>query len=230
LTAVAVGVFLFLAQWQLKRAEEKRALLEAYAQRLKAPALVLHGGERLQRDLLRYRQVVVTGVWEGDRSFLLDNRTLDGRVGYEVFTPLKIEGSSWVILINRGWVAAGANRFPLPEVSLPPKKVTIYGMADSFPRPGWYLKGMEIPTDGWPALVEQIVPEVIARRLGQEVMDFQIKLAPEAEDGYIRKWQLDFVNPHRNLGYALQWASFACISLGLWVWHGWQRARKRDEA
>ncbi|MFN3919462.1 MAG: SURF1 family protein [Methylohalobius sp.] len=218
-------MFLFLAQWQLHRAQEKEALRRLNVRRLQAPVQVLRGDERLAEGL-RYRSVIVTGVWDGDHQFLLDNRIWHGRVGYEVLTPLEIEGTSKLVLVNRGWVAATGDRKRLPEVSLPRKQATIRGMVDRFPEPGLYLRGMEIPTDGWPAVVQQLNAEVIGQRLGRPILDFQIKMAPDIAGGYVREWQLDFIDPRRNLGYALQWASFALIVSGLWVWHGLKRARE----
>lgn len=223
-TLTAVLLFLFLAQWQVRRAEEKRALLELHSRQLQAPALVLRGDERLVEDRLRYRSVIVTGVWDGDHQLLLDNRIWHGRVGYEVLTPLEIEGARKLVLVNRGWVAASADRSQLPEVSLPRQQVKVRGMVDRFPDPGMVIKGMEIPTEGWPAVVEQVNPKVISGLLGREVMDFQIKMAPGLADGYTREWRLDHVDPRRNLSYALQWASFALIALWLWIWHGLKRA------
>ncbi|GAB6066728.1 hypothetical protein JCM13664_00460 [Methylothermus subterraneus] len=228
LTALAILAFLSLARWQWHRAEEKQALLRLYAKEREAPTLYLGGEERLENEAgrLRYRSVTVTGVWDGGHSLLLDNRTWRGTVGYEVLTPLEIEGGLQVVLVNRGWVAAGSDRTRLPEVTLPRKRATIHGMVDRFPSPGMYLQGMEIPTEGWPAVVQRIDPKVISQRLGREVLDFQIKLAPDQEDGYVREWRLDFIDPHRNRGYALQWASFALIALGLWIRHGFKRGRE----
>ncbi|MEZ5459042.1 MAG: SURF1 family cytochrome oxidase biogenesis protein [Steroidobacteraceae bacterium] len=40
-------------------------------------------------DLSRFARVSVQGRWDGQRQFLLDNRTRDGRAGYEVLTPLR---------------------------------------------------------------------------------------------------------------------------------------------
>lgn len=226
LTIVAVWLFLLLARWQVDRAEEKQALLDLNIRQRQAPVLTIHGDERLMEDRLRYRSVTVTGAWDSDHQLLLDNRIWQGRVGYEVFTPFAIEGSRKLVLVNRGWVAANPNRTSLPEVSLPRRRVTISGMVDRFPVPGWHLSGMEAPTPGWPAVVQQVEPNVIEERLGRPLMDFQIKLAPHEADGYVREWQLDFIDPHRNLGYALQWSLFALIALGLWIRHGFKRARE----
>lgn len=226
LVMAAVLVFVFLARWQWHRAGEKQALLDWHARQLAAPVLALRGDEDLHVGELRYRRVVVTGIWDSDHQLLWDNRIWRGRAGYEVLTPLEIEGSRRLVLINRGWVAACGDRSRLPEVSLPRQRVTVRGIIDHFPQPAMLIPGMELPTRGWPAVVGWVDPQVVSQLLGQEVMNFQIKLAPDMPEGYVRQWQLDFINPHQNIGYAIQWASFALIALWLWIWHGWQRARK----
>ncbi|WP_022948069.1 SURF1 family protein [Methylohalobius crimeensis] len=225
LTVVAVGLFLLLARWQVHRAEEKQSLLDMNERRRQASAMVLSGDEQLTRNRLRYRKVIVSGVWDSAHQILLDNRTRGGRVGYEVLTPLKIEDSRQTVLVNRGWVPLRRDRSQLPDVSLANEPVTVRGMADHFSKPGMSLEGMETPTEGWPAVVQHINPEIIAERLGQPILDFQIKMAPELPDGYLREWRLDHIRPHTSWGYAVQWAAFALIVLGLWIRHGLKRAR-----
>ncbi|BCX82399.1 surfeit locus 1 family protein [Methylomarinovum caldicuralii] len=225
LTLVAVVAFLNLGNWQLRRAAEKQALLDLQARRWQQPPLVLDGEETLAQ-LGRYRHVRVKGVWDGRHQFLLDGRTHQGRAGYEVLTPLLLP-SGRIVLVNRGWVPAAADRRTLPDVSLGDHAVTVAGWVDAFPRAGMDLPGMRRLSPGWPSVVQVLEPEAAAARLGRPVADFQIKLDPEAEEGYVRAWELAHIRPERSRGYALQWFSFSAIAVGLWLWHGWKRARRR---
>ncbi len=224
LTAAAVVVFLFLGNWQLRRAAEKQALLDLQARQLELPPVRLQGGESLAR-LGRYRQVIVTGIWDPEHQFLLDDRVYGGRAGYEVLTPLQLEGGG-VILVNRGWLPASGDRRHLPAVTVARRRVTVRGRVDRFPQAGMDLAGMRRPTDGWPAVVQILEPEVAAARLGRVVADYQLKMDPDLPDGYLRDWRLEHVRPQRHIGYAIQWFSFAAIALGLWIRHGVKR-RKR---
>ncbi len=225
LTLLAVSLFLVLGMWQLRRAKEKQALLDLQEQQLQLPAIVMQGEEKLG-ILGRFHKVIVTGLWDPRHQILLDNRTYRGKAGYEVLTPLEI-GFGRVVLINRGWVPGQGNRSRLPDVTLARREVTVRGRTDHFPRMGMYLKGMRRPTAGWPAVVQELVPEVLEARLHRKVLDFQIKMDPDQADGYVREWRLDYIKPERHIGYALQWFTFALIALGLWIWSGLKRADKR---
>ncbi len=224
LTLAAVILFLSLGNWQLRRAAEKQALLDLQTRQWRQPAVPLQGEETLAR-LGRYRHVQVAGRWDGRHPFLLDGRTHRGRAGYEVLTPLVL-GDGRVVLVNRGWVPAAADRRRLPEVFLPDREVTLQGHVDAFPRAGMDLPGMRRLSPGWPSVVQVLTPEAAAARLGRPVADFQIKLDPKAPDGFARAWRLTHIRPERSKGYALQWFSFAAIAVGLWLWHGLKRARR----
>ena len=227
LTAAAVMVFLALGNWQLRRAAEKQALLDLQTRQLQLPPIRLQGGESLAR-LGRYRRVVVTGTWDPEHQFLLDGRIHQGRAGYEVLTPLQLDGDG-VILVNRGWVPASGDRYRLPPVTVTKRRVTVRGRVDRFPQAGMDLPGMRQPTPGWPAVVQILEPRIAAARLGKTVADYQIKMDPDLPDGYRRDWRLEHVRPQRHIGYAIQWFSFAAIALGLWIWHGVKRARRQIE-
>lgn len=105
-----------LGNWQLRRAEEKSVLqvqLDALASR---PAQALRADAASPTEGLR---LSLAGQWRAEAAILLDNRTHAGRAGYHVLTPLLLEDGSGAVLVNRGWVAAAADR-RLPEIAPPP--------------------------------------------------------------------------------------------------------------
>ncbi len=228
LTFAAVTLFLALGYWQLRRAEEKQALLDLQQRQLQRPAIKLQGKETLEA-VGRYRQVLVTGTWDPDHQILLDSRTYQGKVGYEVLTPLEIGGGR-VVLINRGWVPLQENRDQLPDIAIERRKVTVRGRTDHFPRMGMYLQGMRELSPGWPSVVQELVPNVIGDRLNKHVLAFQIKMDADLPDGYVRQWKLDYIKPQRHIGYALQWFLFAATAVGLWLWFGFKRAREDEKS
>ena len=61
-------------------------------------------------------------------TILLDNKVYRGRPGYFVVTPLRLSGSSVHVLVNRGWIAAGARRADLPSVPTPAEEIEIEGL------------------------------------------------------------------------------------------------------
>src|SRR5690606_30479416 len=87
LLLLVVGlVTISLGQWQLSRADEKRAM----AQRLDAAnglqALPLSASVP-ESELIEWRTAWATGAWQPGLSIYLDNRNQDGRPGYWVVTP-----------------------------------------------------------------------------------------------------------------------------------------------
>ena len=51
--------------------------------------------------------VSVAGQFDPAHEILLDNRVLNGKPGYQVVTPLKMDGTELYVLVDRGWVARG---------------------------------------------------------------------------------------------------------------------------
>ena len=227
LTLMALASFLTLGLWQLRRSEEKQALLDQRERQAQAAEIRLDGNQ-LSIDSLRYRPVIVSGKWDPHHQFLLDYRMHQGKVGYEVLTPLEIQGRNQVILVNRGWVPALPDRRQLPRIEIARHPVTVRGIVDHFPQYGMTLKGMDVPTETWPAVVQQLDPKVVSKKLGKPVLPYQILMDPTLPEGYVREWALSHIKPERHTAYALQWFTFAVIALGLWVWHGLKRARNQD--
>jgi surfeit locus 1 family protein len=120
---------LSLGRWQLNRAAEKVALQEQLDQqgtRLALDGAALVGLTNLPADM--HRPVQIQGQWLPDRTVFLDNRQMNAKPGLYVVTPLKIEGSSSVVLVQRGWVARNfEDRTLLPSLTTPFGTVTVEG-------------------------------------------------------------------------------------------------------
>jgi surfeit locus 1 family protein len=216
---VIFTLFIGLGIWQIHRADEKKALMDARERRAQDAPVRLSGQES-NLDDLRYRRVIVVGDYDAAHQFLLDNQLHDQQPGYDVLTPLRIAGSNSAVLVNRGWIALGEDRTRRPDLSLKATNVRLSGVADRFPGVGFRLKGAEIPGPGWPSVVQLAEPERLAERLGYPVLPYQVLLDPSAEEGYVRAWRETRLTPEKNRGYALQWFLFATVAAILYVRHG----------
>ena len=91
-----VAATLSLGNWQRHRAEEK-AGLQAQFDTMRAlppePLSSLIDSILAHPDMLRYRSVTLAGEYDAARQIYLDNRVHQGRSGYEVVTPMRVEGS-----------------------------------------------------------------------------------------------------------------------------------------
>src|SRR5690554_3100101 len=86
-TALLLPVLASLGFWQLEREAEKRELQNLYTNRQQQAPVELN-----QLDLgddLQYRQVSVSGSWDNEHVFLLDNRIYQGQPGFEVLVPMR---------------------------------------------------------------------------------------------------------------------------------------------
>ena len=113
-TLVLVPLMFGLGLWQLQRAEEKAALATSWEQRQSQSPVPLQQVWDEPASALAYAPVIMSGQFEQDRYFLLDNRIHDGRVGYEVLGILQLDGGDRRVLVNRGWIAGDPARLVLP--------------------------------------------------------------------------------------------------------------------
>jgi surfeit locus 1 family protein len=220
--AVLLPLFASLGVWQLHRADEKTLLMRQREQRQAEPVLRADSPGWASAEN-RYRRVELKGDWDSQHQILLDNQIYKQQAGYQVLTPLRIEGSSDAVLVNRGWIPVGVDRHRLPEIGLLEKTAHIEGVLDLFPGVGFKLKGAEIPTQGWPAVAQLLDAAVLSDRLGYRLLPYQVLLAPDAPAGYARDWKQASLNPEKNQGYALQWFGFALALSVLYLWYGVKR-------
>jgi surfeit locus 1 family protein len=214
---------LWLGNWQSERAETKRSLQARYdvAER-EAPIHV--GATLLDLDSVLYRKLEVRGVFDDAHTILLDNRVHDGVAGYQVLTPLRIDGSSLAILVNRGWVAAGRTREQVPHPPPPRGRIMLEGMAvDPHSR---YVELAQTAPQGrvWQNLD-------FARYTANTRLPLQpvllLQTSPMA-DGLQRAWPRPDAGVGMHVSYALQWYSLATTLAVLWLVMNVKRYRGDD--
>jgi len=214
LVATVAFVVLCIAagNWQRARMHEKEALRVALDAAERAPAVDLPRGVVDWRPW-RYRRVVVHGRYQPERQFLLDNRVHDGRVGYDVVTPLAQDDGTRV-LVDRGFVPAGRDRAVLPDVPAPAGEVTVEGRIDLPPR--GYVFGNPPPAgplwahldiDRYAATVDAGVLPIVLQATGGA-----------ADPALARDWPAPDLGSEKHLGYMVQWYTFAVMAAGFWMY------------
>jgi surfeit locus 1 family protein len=207
-----VPALLALGRWQLARADEKRALLAGYAAASAAPAV------DYAATLPRFTRVRVAGRWD-PRQFLLDAQVQQGQVGYRILTPLVL-GDGSRLIVDRGWVAADADRATLPEVAIAPTDVALEGLLDGFAEPGVRTGAAADAATGWPRVELYPTAEALGAALGARVQPLLLRLGGDVS-------YADAIGfpPERHLGYAVTWFALAATLVVLWLAHA---ARSRD--
>ena len=215
MTTVAAALFialtLWLGNWQVNRADEKRgrqALLEA---RMNDTPVRLTGAVAGAEPLL-YRRVRVAGRWMGERQIYVDNRIRDGRAGFHVVTPLEIEGTHDAVLVNRGWVARTAAYPRPPEAPTPEGRVEVSGMATRPPARFLELSAETVSGNVW----QNLSIERFASRTGLVVLPVVVfQDAPAVGLAAVREPPDAGIAKHEE--YALTWFSLAALAVALWV-------------
>lgn len=215
-TLVLLPFLTALGFWQLDRAHQKEQLASALASRFTQPAVT---NANLDKDLeLRYRKAEVSGTYLVDRQMLLDNQVRGGRAGYLVYTPLRLPGQQQVLLVNRGWIPAGSSREVLPQLTAPAGEVRLQGLLDLPPRPGLRLGDTVVVSEGWPLVVLELDPKMLAGRLGAGVLPLSLRVTDDVDARLVQdEINVKRFKPERHLGYAAQWFGLAIALVVIFV-------------
>lgn len=218
LVIAGVGILIRLGFWQLDRLEWRRAFNSRATSQLNAPELDLNVVQPVD-DLydMEYRSVTVTGKYDFSQEVLLRNQVWENRLGYHVLTPLKITGSDWYVLVDRGWIpfedAISRSKYQGPGdtrvqgmLRRGQEKPDFGGVADPTLSPG------ETRLDAWNVvnlqrITEQsnmlLLPAYIIQGPQAGWTSLPYRSLPEIE-----------ISEGSHQSYAMQWFSFAAI-LGL---------------
>ncbi|MEX0942843.1 MAG: SURF1 family protein [Pseudomonadales bacterium] len=229
-SVVFLAVFLHLGFWQLERAREKVEILAAQEERAKGPGQALVG---ISSDphAVAGLPVELNGRYFSDQVFLLDNRVLDGQVGFEVLVPFKDEASGRIALINRGFVAMGRTRNDLPDIpALVPghhqARGTVYVSGEKSGTSEMIAEGPAGTT-----IVQVGDPQLIADQFDSRLYEHLIRLKVDDVNALPRHWPATVMMPATHWGYAIQWFLMALavtVAWGIFTFHRSHRQEEED--
>ena len=226
-TLAGVALAARLGVWQLGRADEKIALQTSLEARSREPAL---DGATLARAPLaaeaqHYRRVGLRGRWLADRTVFLDNRQMDGKVGFFVVTPLALAPGSGVVLVQRGWAARNFTaRAALPPLATPEGVVAVDGIVAPAPS-----RLFEFADAASGPIRQNLDIASFARDTGLDLLPLSVlqQDAPgSTADGLLRHWPAPATDVQKHYGYAFQWFALAAGIAFLYVWHRFIRPGK----
>jgi len=207
---------LWLGVWQLHRADEKRALqMQFDAQRNAEPI----DAAQLSAEPVAYTRAQLRGEFDNAHSFLLDNRVLHGRVGYEVLTPFVAEPASTaaaqILIVNRGWIAGDPARLSRPVIPavLGAQDVQGYIYREANNR----LINDSHAEATWPRLIEQVDIDAMQTVLAVPLYKFTLRLDTDSPAVLQAEWPVVTTSPERHIAYAAQWFGLAAVLAVLWL-------------
>ncbi len=217
-TVLGIALFVFAGNWQHGRMNQKlalRAQLDAAA-----AALPVALPSETTWTAWRYRPVVLEGRFDAGRQFLVDNKVEGGRVGYHVITPLLLADGR-AVLVDRGFVAAGASRNALPDAPVPAGTVALRGRINI--PPARYVELQKPAATGkvWQNLDPARFGQVSGLPVVPVVIEQTEPLGPD--DRLARQWAIPDAGVEKHRIYMVQWYAFAVMAGGLWLWFAWRR-------
>ena len=217
LTAASVAAMLLttsLGVWQLSRAAKKIALQQSIVQRQQMPSL--DGAELVagRADVLLQRRAVLRGIWLAKQTVFLDNRQMNGKPGFFVVTPLRLEGSGAVIVVQRGWVQRSfTDRAQLPPVRTDASIVQIEGRIAPPPSKLYAFAGADQGV-----IRQNLDLRQYAEEIGLAVLPVSLLQSGSSADGLLRDWPRVETGVEKHYGYAFQWFALSALITTLYVW------------
>lgn len=213
--AFGIAVTAALGYWQLGRAAQKQALhadIEAQSAKLPLTAKSLRALPDASQAL--HHRAIIRGFWVKDATVYLENRPMNGRVGFVVLTPLVMEAGRDAIVVQRGWVPRNFEaRGQLPTLETPLGMVDITGLIT--PPPSKLYE----PGPSATALIRQNIDLAqFQTETGLSLLPVTLQQTGAASDGLQRNWPAVSLGVEKNQGYALQWFGLSSLIAGLYIW------------
>lgn len=216
-----MALTLALGVWQVGRAHEKDALASRYDALAKAPPIDL-GAQLLEiPPALEFHPVNARGIWLPEQAVFLDNKVLQGRAGFQVLMPLRLDGGETCVLVNRGWLPATGDRAQMPQPPTAAGVVSVQGFLRSSPERFKELSATYREGRIW----ENVTLERYAAWSKLKLQPIILYQTDAAKDGLVRIWIRPDAGAERNIGYALQWFGLSALTAFFWLRHVFNRKK-----
>lgn len=219
-TLIALAILLRLGFWQLQRADEKQQRLQDIATKQAKQAIGLDAIEWLQNEA--DVPVEFAGRVNLQQVFLLDNRIVNGKVGFEVVTPVSTD--SGVILVNWGWIEGTGYRDQLPVIPF-----TELGVVDNqlmnfkgvtwSPSKNVFIRETAVSDGQWPKVIQEIDIKYMETLLGVASLPILVALELPNQELFLNNHKPVVMPPEKHIGYAVQWFGLAigCVMVFLFA-------------
>ena len=226
---LVAGVTLSLGQWQLRRAAQKQNLQLAIESQ--SNQFILKAADLADPDILKdavHRRATLKGIWRAEHTIFLDNRQMNGRTGLIAITPLVLDGTGQIILVQRGWALRNfTDRTKLPDIQTPSGPVTVRGRIAPPPSKLYEFKGADSGR-----IRQNIGIDTFSREIALSLMPVSMVQTGPANEGLLRDWAAPNVGIDKHYGYAFQWFGLCALVVGLYVWfqliYPWRLKRKQS--
>lgn len=203
-----------LGFWQIDRALQKEQRIASIVHLSQTQALSL---EQVLSETNETNDLPITmsGEFDNEIIFLLDNQTNKGRLGYRVYQVFN--SGELAVLVNLGWVVGSISRQEIPNVQAIKGNYQLSGHVRKIEK-GIMLMEQILVKNEWPLRVQQIELDKFSTLISRQLLPFVVYLDKTESVGYEKNWQPIVMPPEKHRAYAFQWFSLAIAWMLLMIW------------
>jgi surfeit locus 1 family protein len=201
--------FIAAGFWQIGRLHQRQRANELVSSRRFAPQIELSD---LPADTgaARFRRVHIKGVYDHAQEIIYTLRGRDGSPGVNILTPLLRNGKDTAVLVNRGWVYSADGTTIDTQPWRETDTIDGHGFVETFPTKGPF----QAPNPARPRSFRRLDRAQLTKAFPYPIANYYVVLTDSATSPSapprVEQMPLD-EGPHR--AYAIQWFSFAAISI-----------------
>ena len=212
-------VFFSLGIWQIERGQTKTQIMSEFENKLTKEPIYLNAESK------KWDRVLVSGKWENKKQLLIDNVIHQGIAGYKVLTPLRIDETNKLILVDRGWIKQNKFRDQLPDIQIPDDFESVSGTLEQ-PELGLVLSD-ELISNNWPKISQTKNVKVISKAYTEEIFPMILLADPLLKNSleYIKITPTN-MTPIKHYGYSSQWFLMFIVLCFMYIWYGLSRNAK----
>ncbi len=226
-TLVVMSVCIWAGVWQYNKGQAKIAAQQQIDQGLASAPVGLPAIDN--KEGWEYKRVQFKGIYMPEYQMLLDNRVHNGKPGYQVVTPVKVDGEADYVLVNRGWITADAKR-TLPTVETPAGEQTFVGDLFFPIKNVFTLESKQALDAAWQPLWQHIDMARYQAMVPFEAKPYMVRLAKDSDAaGFVREWPVPKSRVKVHLGYAYQWFGFAFTFFVIYIVLNFKKLKKEDK-
>ena len=212
-------LFFSLGIWQIERGQAKTQIMSEFENKLTKDPFYLNAESK------KWDRVSVSGKWENKKQLLIDNVIHQGIAGYKVLTPLRINETNKLILVDRGWIKQNKFRDQLPDIQIPDDFESVSGTLEQ-PELGLDLSD-ELISNNWPKISQTKNVEVISKAYTEEIFPMILLADPLLKNSleYIKITPTN-MTPIKHYGYSSQWFLIFIVLCFMYIWYGLSRNAK----
>ena len=216
---IFAAVFFSLGIWQIERGQTKTQIMSEFENKLTKEPIYLNAESK------KWDRVLVNGKWENKKQLLIDNVIHQGIAGYKVLTPLRIDETNKLILVDRGWIKQNKFRDQLPDIQIPDDFESVSGTLEQ-PELGLVLSE-ELISNNWPKISQTKNVEVISKAYTEEIFPMILLADPLLKNSleYIKITPTN-MTPIKHYGYSSQWFLMFIVLCFMYIWYGLSRNAK----